>query len=65
MRVVGATPQLQILRAGLATDGERQDVMELEQPGLRTSSLSAHKRTAPFIARPHGALDGGRNVSSG
>jgi hypothetical protein len=57
VRIMCSTSQSQILDARLATDGIRDDMVELEESGLAASAVGADERALAAITLPYDAAD--------
>jgi hypothetical protein len=62
--VVAPAPELDVLDGGLAADGVRTDVVELDECTLvAPAAVGPHERAAAEVAHPDRALDLGRDVT--
>jgi len=62
-RVVCPAAQLEIRGIRGAAVGERDDVMQFEEPALRAAPDCADERAPPPVSRPHVSLHGCRDVA--
>jgi hypothetical protein len=61
---VGSTPQLDVPDRGLAAQGVRIHVVELQEAAFRAAAAGRrHERAPPEVAQPHRALHLGRDMA--
>jgi hypothetical protein len=63
VRIVRATPQLQVVRRRRATIRKRDHMVELEKAAFNAATLNPYEGALPSVARPHFAPEGGGHMT--